>query len=63
MLFSTRDPADRLTAVGAAAPRIGLVAASLWWPIAAILAFAYSLSILRFYGGKVDVSRDDQGLY
>lgn len=63
MLFSTLDPADRLAAGAAAAPHAGLVAATVWWPVSAILAFAYFFSILRFYSGKVDLSREGHGLY
>lgn len=63
MLFSTLDPADRLVAQAAAAPHEGMVAALVWWPFAAALAFAYFFSILRYYGGKVSPARDNQGLY
>ncbi len=63
MLFSTLDPAHRLNAPDVAASQHGLVVASLWWPIAAALAFAYFFNILRYYRGRVSVARDTQGLY
>jgi cytochrome d ubiquinol oxidase subunit II len=63
MLVSTLDPADSLTAERVVASHAGLVRAAAWWPIAALLAFAYFFSILRYYGGKVSTQRDTQGLY
>jgi cytochrome d ubiquinol oxidase subunit II len=63
MLFSTLDPADRLTASDAASPHEGLVIAAVWWPVAALLAFAYSFFIARYYGGKVGPTRDGHGTY
>jgi cytochrome bd ubiquinol oxidase subunit II len=63
MLFSTLDPENRLVAAAAAAPRDGMVAAAVWWPIAAALAFAYFFSVLRYYGSKVSASRDARGPY
>ena len=63
MVFSTLDPARNITAQSAAAPHDNLVAAAAWWPFAAVLAFVYFFTILRYYRGKVSPSRDQQGLY
>ena len=63
MLFSTTDASLRLTAADCAAPRFSLAIGIAWWIPALILAFAYLFIIQRHYSGKVNVSKDDQGLY
>lgn len=63
MLFSTLDPAARLTAAECAAPRASLVWGTVWWPIALVLAFGYFFAILRYYSGKVSIARDRHNLY
>ena len=63
MLFSTTDPARRLTAADCAAPDASLIIGTAWWFPALILAFGYLYVIQRHYSGKVNVSKDDQGLY
>jgi cytochrome bd ubiquinol oxidase subunit II len=63
MLFSTIDTARRLTAADCAAPDASLIIATAWWVPALILAFGYLYVIQRHYSGKVNVSKDNQGLY
>jgi cytochrome d ubiquinol oxidase subunit II len=63
MLFSTTEPARRLTAADCAAPEASLVIGAAWWFPALILAFGYLYIIQRHYSGKVNVSKDNQGLY
>jgi cytochrome bd-type quinol oxidase subunit 2 len=63
MLFSTTDPGLRLTAADCAAPAFSLAIAIAWWIPALILAFSYLYIIQRYYSGKVNVSKDTQGLY
>jgi hypothetical protein len=63
VLFSTTDPARRLTAAECAAPDASLLIATAWWFPALILAFGYLYIIQRHYSGKVNVSKDNQGLY
>jgi cytochrome bd ubiquinol oxidase subunit II len=63
MLFSTTDPAGRLTAADCAAPDASLIIGTAWWFPALILAFGYLYVIQRHYSGKVNVSKDDQRLY
>ena len=63
MLFSTTEPARRLTAADCAAPDASLIIATAWWVPALILAFSYLYIIQRHYSGKVNVSKDNQGLY
>ncbi|HVJ92686.1 MAG TPA: cytochrome d ubiquinol oxidase subunit II [Labilithrix sp.] len=63
MLWSTLDRGDTLTADKVSAPHQSLVTATVWWPLAAVLAVVYCSSIVRFYRGKVGPSRDGQGLY
>jgi cytochrome bd ubiquinol oxidase subunit II len=63
MLFSTTDPSLRLTAADCAAPVSSLAIAIAWWIPALILAFSYLYIIQRYYSGKVNVSKDTQGLY
>jgi cytochrome bd-type quinol oxidase subunit 2 len=63
MLFSTTEADRRLTAADCAAPDFSLVIATAWWFPALILAFDYLYIIQRHYSGKVNVSKDNQGLY
>ena len=63
MLFSTTEPARRLTAADCAAPDASLIIGTAWWVPALILAFGYLYVIQRHYAGKVNVSKDNQGLY
>ena len=63
VLFSTTDPNLRLTAADCAAPDHSLGIAAAWWFPALILAVCYLVIIQRHYSGKVNVSKDNQGLY
>jgi cytochrome d ubiquinol oxidase subunit II len=63
MLFSTLAPANSLTAYALASSPGSLFMASLWWPVAFILAAVYFIFISRRYRGKVSVKRDSQGYY
>jgi cytochrome d ubiquinol oxidase subunit II len=63
MLFSTLAPENSLTAYAVAASPGSLFMASLWWPIAFILAVTYFIFISRRYYGKVSLKRDTQGYY
>jgi cytochrome bd-type quinol oxidase subunit 2 len=63
MLFSTTEPARRLTAADCAAPDASLIIGTAWWFPALILACGYLYIIQRHYSGKVNVSKDNQGLY
>jgi cytochrome d ubiquinol oxidase subunit II len=63
MLFSTISGGHPLTAVDCAAPDQSLWIATGWWIPALILAFIYLAVIQRHYSGKVNVSKDTQGLY
>jgi cytochrome d ubiquinol oxidase subunit II len=63
MLFSTTDPARRLTAADCAAPDASLIIGTAWWFPALILAFGYLYVIQRHYSGKVSVPKDNQGFY
>jgi cytochrome bd ubiquinol oxidase subunit II len=63
VLFSTTDPKLQLTAADCAAPEFSLGIAAVWWFPALILAVCYLLIIQRHYSGKVNVSKDNQGLY
>jgi cytochrome bd ubiquinol oxidase subunit II len=63
VLFSTTDPNLRLTAADCAAPDYSLGIAAAWWFPALILAVCYLVIIQRHYSGKVNVSKDNQGLY
>jgi cytochrome d ubiquinol oxidase subunit II len=63
MLFSTTDPNLRLTAVDSAAPDSSLAIAIAWWIPALVLAFGYLYIVQRYYSGKVNVSKDNQGFY
>ena len=62
-LPSTLAPEYSLTAHAVAAGRASLVIAAMWWPIAFVMAIAYSVFISRRYAGKVAVQRDNQGFY
>jgi len=63
MLFSTTEPARRLTAADCAAPVASLIIGTAWWFPALILAFGYLYVIQRHYSGKVNVPKDNQGFY
>jgi cytochrome d ubiquinol oxidase subunit II len=63
MLFSTISTTDRLTAFDCAAANQSLWIATGWWFPALVLAVTYLVIIQRHYSGKVNVSRDTQGLY
>jgi cytochrome bd ubiquinol oxidase subunit II len=63
MLYSTLAPENSLTAYAVASNRPGLVLASIWWPMAAILAIAYFTFISRRYSGKASARTDNQGFY
>jgi cytochrome d ubiquinol oxidase subunit II len=63
MLFSTLVPEDSLTANALAASPENLFIASIWWPVAFVLAAVYFIFISRRYYGKVSVKRDNQGYY
>jgi cytochrome d ubiquinol oxidase subunit II len=63
VLFSTTDANLRLTAADCAAPDYSLGIAAAWWFPALILAVCYLVIIQRHYSGKVNVSKDNQGLY
>jgi cytochrome d ubiquinol oxidase subunit II len=63
MLHSTLAPEHSLTAYGVAAGATSLLLASIWWPIALVLATAYFVFISRRYAGKVSVKRNNQGFY
>ncbi|HET9378912.1 MAG TPA: cytochrome d ubiquinol oxidase subunit II [Chthoniobacterales bacterium] len=63
MLFSTTEPARRLTAADCAAPDASLIIGMAWWFPALILAFGYLYIIQRHYWGKVNVPKDNQGFY
>jgi cytochrome d ubiquinol oxidase subunit II len=63
LLFSTINTTDRLTAFDCAAANRSLWIATGWWFPALVLAVAYLVMIQRHYSGKVNVSRDNQGLY
>jgi cytochrome d ubiquinol oxidase subunit II len=63
LLFSTEKAEDQLTAFDCAAPAHSLWIATVWWFSALALAFIYLFVIQRYYAGKVNVSKDNQGLY
>jgi cytochrome d ubiquinol oxidase subunit II len=63
MFFSTLNPADHLTAAACAAPDRSLWIATVWWFPALALTLIYMFAIQRHYSGKVNVVRDNQGLY
>ena len=63
MLYSTLAPENSLSAYAVASPHNSLVLASVWWPIAFVLATAYFIFISRRYAGKASVRLGNQGLY
>jgi cytochrome bd-type quinol oxidase subunit 2 len=63
MLFSTTEPARRLTAADCAAPDASLIIGTVWWFPALVLALGYLYVIQRHYRGKVSVPKDNQGFY
>ena len=63
MLYSTLAPENSLTAYAVASNPAGLRLASIWWPVAFIMAASYFIFISRRYRGKVSVKRDTQGYY
>jgi cytochrome bd ubiquinol oxidase subunit II len=63
MLFSTTEAGLRLTTADCAVPGFSLAIALAWWIPALILAFAYLYIVQRYFSGKVNVSKDNQGLY
>jgi hypothetical protein len=63
MLFSTTDANLRMTAADCASPGSSLGIGIAWWIPALILAFGYLYIVQRYYSGKVNVSKDNQGLY
>ena len=63
LLFSTTDANLQMTATDCASPGSSLVIGVVWWIPALILAFGYVYIVQRYYSGKVNVSKDDQGFY
>jgi cytochrome bd ubiquinol oxidase subunit II len=63
MLFSTLASENSLTADAVAASPGSLFMASIWWPVAFLLAATYFIFISRRYYGKISVKRDTQGYY
>ncbi len=63
MLFSTLPGRDHMLAGECAAPEASLRIATGWWFVALVLAFTYLYIIQRHYSGKVNVAKDNQGLY
>ena len=63
MLYSTLAPENSLTAYAVASSPRALLIASMWWPVAFVLAVTYFIFISKRYTGKVSVSRDNQGFY
>jgi len=63
MLHSTLATGNSLTAYSVASNRNALVLASIWWPVAFVLAVVYFVFISRRYSGKASVRRDNQGYY
>ena len=63
MLYSTLAPQNSLTAYAVAASRTALLLASIWWPVAFVLAATYFVFVSRRYLGKVSLKRDTQGFY
>lgn len=63
MLFSTIPGREHMVAAACAAPESSLRIATGWWFVALVLAFIYLYIIQRHYSGKVNVSKDNQGLY
>lgn len=63
MLYSTLAPENSLTAYAVASSPGSLFMASIWWPVAFVMAAGYFIFISRHYRGKVSVKRDNQGFY
>ena len=63
MLYSTLGAQYSMTAYAAASSPRNLIIASIWWPIAFVLAASYFIFISIRYRGKVSVRRDTQGYY
>jgi cytochrome bd ubiquinol oxidase subunit II len=61
MLYSTLAPENSLTAYSAASDENSLRLASIWWPLAFVLAIVYFVFISRRYIGKVSVKRGSEG--
>jgi cytochrome d ubiquinol oxidase subunit II len=63
MLYSTLAPENSLTAYAVVANPRALYLASIWWPVAFVLATTYFVFISLRYAGKVSVKRDTQAFY
>lgn len=63
MLYSTLPSAQHLNATALAAPDHSLRIAIAWWIPSLCLALTYLTIIQRYYSGKVNVAKDNQGLY
>ncbi len=63
LFFSTLNPAQQLTAADCAATEHGLWVATAWWFPSLLLALGYLVVVQRHYSGKVNVAKDNQGLY
>jgi cytochrome d ubiquinol oxidase subunit II len=63
MLYSTLAPENSLTAYAVASSPRALILASIWWPVAFVLALVYFVFISRRYTGKASVPQDTQGFY
>jgi cytochrome d ubiquinol oxidase subunit II len=63
MLHSTLASEHSLTAYGAVASPHAVLLASIWWPVALVLAATYYAFISRRYAGRVGVQRGDRGFY
>lgn len=63
VLHSTLAPENSLTADMVASSHHALLLASIWWPVAFILAVVYFIVVSRQYSGKASVRTDNQGFY
>lgn len=63
MLLSTLAPESSLTAYNASAHANSLWLAAIWWPFALIMTIVYAVLIIRYYSGKVGISRDGHNPY
>ena len=63
VLYSTLKPENSLTADAVASGPGSLIIATIWWPIAFVMAVCYFVFISRRYAGKVSLKRDTQGYY
>ncbi|MBN9418347.1 cytochrome d ubiquinol oxidase subunit II [bacterium SCN 62-11] len=63
MLYCTLPGAEHLNATALAAPDHSLRIAIFWWVPALCLSLFYLYVIQRYYSGKVNVTKDNQGLY